>query len=263
MKNFIIFISVILLTACGSKRLELVKQSEEIAAKNSLKSKIYHTKNFEIYTLQKITDIKKPIRIYIEGDGRAYVTRYQPSLDPTPTSNFLINLIAQDSAPNLLYIARPCQFVDSKNCEEKYWTDQRFSAEAISAISEVVSEFSKHKIELVGYSGGAMMALHLDEKNILNLRTVAGNLDLEKFTSLHKISPLQTPEIDYVSWSKIPQIHFIGSADDVVPYEIFEAYSKKLPKQNCLKLKIINGATHSKNWGMDWQNMLAQKPSCS
>jgi len=263
MNKALFFFTILFLSGCSLSRLQLLEKAKKNGAAHGMTEKIYHTKNFEIFTLQKITDPKKPLRIYIEGDGRAYVTRYQPALDPTPTSGFLLNLVMQDNAPNLLYIARPCQFVESKNCEEKYWTDQRFSSEAISAIAEVIDNFAAKKIELVGYSGGAMLALHLPQKNILNLRTIAGNLDLEKFVAIHKISTLSTPDIDYNFFAKIPQIHFVGSADEVIPYEIFDAYRKKNPRQNCLKLKIVNGATHNQNWPNDWQKFLAEKPSCS
>ncbi len=253
---------ILLFGSCSSKKLEALKEIESISSSRGMEIKIYNLKGFDIFTLGKITDPNKPLRIYIEGDGKAYVNRYQPSSDPTPTSNFLINLIAQDDSPNLLYIARPCQYVDSKKCEEKYWTSERFSVEVIAAISEVVDVFSNQKIELVGYSGGAMIALQLKQKNIQNIRTIAGNIDLEKFAEIHKISKLQTPQLDYERLAKVPQIHFVGAKDKVIPLEIFNSYQRKLPKQNCVKLKIAPQADHQKNWRRDWVELLQTQPRC-
>lgn len=258
-----IFFTMLFLASCSLSKFEVLEDVKKIGRDHDMTVKIYHVKNFDIFTLEKISDPKKPVRIYIEGDGRAYVNKYQASLDPTPTSRFLINLIAQDDSPNLVYIARPCQYVDSKKCEEKYWTSERFSAEAIAAISEVVDVFAKQKIELVGYSGGAMIALQLKQKNIKNIRTIAGNLDLEKFVELHKISELQTPPLDYAYLAQVPQIHFVGAKDKVIPLKVFEAYQKKLVGQNCVKLKIVAQADHQKNWQEKWADLLKAEPVCN
>jgi len=50
--------------------------------------------------------------------------------------------------------------------------------------------------------------------------------------------------------------------DKIIPYEIFDAYRKKISAQNCVKLKIIDGATHNEGWE-NWEKFLAQKPACS
>lgn len=253
---------LILLASCVSSRFESIEKVTKIAAARKMSVKIYHTKNFDIFTLGKISDPKKSLRIYIEGDGRAYINRYEPSSNPTPSS-FLVELMAQDVAPNILYIARPCQYVESEKCEEKYWTSERFSAEAIAAISEVVDNFSDKKLELIGYSGGATIINHLSQKNIKNIRTIAGNLDLEKFVKLHKISALSSPDIDYERLAKIPQIHFVGAQDKIVPLEIFESYQEKLSKKNCVTLKILSQASHQKNWQSAWVELLAKEPLCN
>ncbi len=224
--------------------------------------KTYYQKTFNIFTLEKISDAAKPLHIYIEGDGFAYVNKFRPSIDPTPRSTFLLDLIARDNAANIVYIARPCQYVDSEFCEEKFWTLERFSAPTIQAISSVVNRYQNYEIHLIGYSGGGLMALHLPQKNIKTIRTIAGNLDLEEFVKLHKISPLKTPKIDYERLSKIPQIHFIGSRDEIIPLQIFSAYHKKLPSKNCVKIKITPNASHNENWQQLWNYNLQSEPKC-
>ena len=233
---------------CSSNKEKILNQIAEIAAKDSFRSEIFHTQNFDIFTLQKITNPKQDLKIYIEGDGFAYVNRHTPSIDPTPRSLFLLNLATQDQSPNILYIARPCQYVFSKNCEEKYWTEKRFSKEAVSAIQEVIDHFSNYPQHLIGYSGGAAIINHLHHQKTKTILTIAGNLDLETFTKIHKISPLIEEKIDYQKLSTIPQIHLIGSADKIIPLTVFEAYSKKLPRKDLVKMKIVEGATHSSGW---------------
>lgn len=261
MKKFILII--LLLTAnCAAKHDEILRRTVAIARQNQMVVKIYPTQDFNIFTLQKISNPTAPLRIYIEGDGRAYVNKYTPSLDPTPVSYFLIELISQDKAPNIIYIARPCQFAGSAKCREEFWTSERFSSAAVAAISQVIDEFPEYKLELVGYSGGAAIINHLSQKNIKNIRSLAGNLDLESFAKHHKISPLDEAAVDYARLAKIPQIHFIGAKDKVIPLEIFDAYQKKLPQKNCVKLKVVEGATHNAGWKEKWQELLAAEVGC-
>jgi hypothetical protein len=42
---------------------------------------------------QNAAQENRELTIYIEGDGKAYISKYKPSSNPTPQSFFLINLI--------------------------------------------------------------------------------------------------------------------------------------------------------------------------
>jgi len=247
MTNFLALMVIIFLTfSCQSRQEKISK----LAAEKKFVSKIFHGKNFDIFTLQKIENQSGELKIYIEGDGFAYVDESTPALDPTPRSNFLINLLLQDKAKNILYVARVCQFVKNQKCEEKYWTSERFSKEAVAAIQEVVSGFSNFEHHLIGYSGGAAIINHLDHRKTKKITTIAGNLDLQAFTALHKISELEEEKINYQKLSEISQLHLVGEFDDVVPAQVFEAYKNKLPNQNKVQMKVIKNATHEKGWGV-------------
>ena len=50
------------------------------------------------------------VNIYIEGDGRAWLNKNRPSLDPTPKNSLALKLAEIDPAPNVIYLARPCQY---------------------------------------------------------------------------------------------------------------------------------------------------------
>lgn len=259
---FLFLTSSLIITGCVSKCNNSYKNTC-IKTNSNLGKKVYHTKNFSIFTLQKISDPNKPLRVYIEGDGHAYIDKYTPSFDPTPSSDFLLELVDEDEYENIIYIARPCQYIDSKQCKETYWTDQRFSQKTIDSIQEVVNHFSKYQLELIGYSGGATIVNHLNNDNIINIRTIAGNLDLKEFTKIHQISELMEPKVDYERLAKIPQIHFIGKADTIVPVNIFNSYKKLLSNSDCLKLVKVKGAGHQSGWDNHWANLLLIPPQCN
>lgn len=250
-KSLTIFFVIFFITCCKIDHIQITQKIIEDSKKQNLKAVIYQTNNFKIFTLQKITDELKPARIYIEGDGMAFLSNNRISPNPTPRSNFLLKLVAQDQSPNIVYMARPCQFIDDKKCEEKYWTNARFSKEIIDSFDEVIKNFSGRKIELIGYSGGAMVALFIASKNdnIINLETIAGNLDHEEFTKIHKVLPLdqslQNKDLDFVRLSKIPQTHFIGTKDKIIPRAIVDSYLAKLPKQDLVRVIEVQDATHS------------------
>jgi hypothetical protein len=240
-----------------------------IAFESGLMPKIYKTKNFSIFTLKKITDPKKNLRVYIESDGKAFVTKRSPSLNPTPTSYFLINLIGEDDSSNILYVARPCQYQVSNQgfCStNKYWTTNRFAPEVIQNMNEILANFSDYKIEIIGYSGGGQIAKHLTllNKNIINLRTIAGNIDQEEFAKIHNVPQLNDDwsEADLSRISKVAQIHFVGDDDEVVPIIIAQKYLQKLTNKNCSKITQVKKVSHLEGWKVRWKELLEEKFKC-
>jgi len=273
MKNvFLIFILSLILNSCAVNHKAILDKTLQIAAANNFKQKTHQTKNFRIFTLEKITDKSKPLRIYIEGDGKAYISKYKPSSNPTPQSFFLINLIIQDDYPNIIYVARPCQYLDDSKCQEKYWTNDRFSHETISSIAEVVNNFAPQKVELIGYSGGAVIAKYIAAKTslktnsqVINFRSIAGNLDEDKFVEIHQVTKLNHPALSIQEINNlrgIAQIHFVGNDDKIIPQEVAISYLEKLSNSNCVKIINVEKASHSKGWQQSWQSLSHLKPQC-
>jgi hypothetical protein len=274
-KKLLFLAALIIAASCVAYPNQIATKTTQIAALQNLSPKIYETKNFKIFTLQKITNPNQPLRIYFEGDGKAFTKKNVASPNPTPTSYFLINLIAQDSHPNIIYIARPCQFVEEKKCyrnnPEKYWTSERFSDEVLDSINEVVSEFSNFKLELIGYSGGATVAKYIAAKNqianhnIINFRTIAGNISNKKFSELHNVKELESPESDKIilhQLENIPQIHFIGNDDEITPVALAKSYVDNLSRKDCVKIIHVEGVSHSSGWQNQWAELLKIKPVC-
>jgi hypothetical protein len=248
---------------------QITSKTIAIASKQGLIPKTYETKNFSIFTLQKITDPDKILRVYIEGDGKAYVTKKIPSLNPTPTSYFLINLIGEDDTSNILYLARPCQYQASNqgSCTtNKYWTKDRLAPEVIQNMNEILANFSDYKIEIIGYSGGGEIAKYLTllNKNIINLRTIAGNIDQEEFAKIHNVPQLNDnwSRADLSRIAKVPQIHFVGDNDKIVPIKIAQKYLQKLPNKNCSKIIEVKESSHAKGWELRWKWFLKEELKC-
>ncbi|WP_252970921.1 hypothetical protein [Aliarcobacter cryaerophilus] len=45
----------------------------------------------------------------------------------------------QDNSSCKIYIARPCQYINSNLCEDKYWTSHRFNQKIINAYEEALN----------------------------------------------------------------------------------------------------------------------------
>ena len=199
---------------------------------------------YEIATWQKIDNPSNPkIHIYIEGDGNSFEAYGQPTTDPTPRGTLVRDLATQDKFENVVYVARPCQFIMDKNCSETDWTNGRFSKKIIDAQSQVINKIGKgKKITLIGYSGGAMVSgLIIKANKNLNIEkwiTVAGVLDHAKWTRYFDDEPLDN-SLNMEDLPNVPQIHFVGENDEIVPYELAKTWAKETD------IKIVPDAKHN------------------
>ena len=109
---FAAFLLSVVLSGCQTYAVsERVKNASAIASENLLEPKIIKTEKFSIAAYYKITKASKPLRVYIEGDGYTWKNNREPSDNPTPINPLALKLARLDSAANILYLARPCQFV--------------------------------------------------------------------------------------------------------------------------------------------------------
>ena len=216
------------------------------------------------------------LRVYIEGDGFAWINRNRISPDPTPRNPVGLKLAAADGATPLLYVARPCQFggiATNPRCTEKYWTSHRFAPEVIEATSVVIDQVKKAAgataIELVGYSGGGAVAVLVAARrpDVTSIRTVAGNLDHVTLHRRKQVSPLSGSlnAADVATQvSTIPQIHFVGAQDDIIGAYVAESYRNRAAASNCIAIQTIPGTTHGGGWEDMWPRLLAaQLPNCN
>lgn len=225
---------LLFLTACAGQGWKVPDDFNFVPVKSG---------EYEIATWQKINNPEnKNIHIYIEGDGYAFDAYGRPTSDPTPHGTFVRDLIARDSAENVVYMARPCQFIKTDSCKETDWTQGRFSQKIIDAESEAVKQIAKDKnITLIGYSGGAMVSgliiLQNPKLKVEKWITVAGVLDHKKWTSYFGDEDL-TESVNMKKLPNVAQIHFVGGCDETVPYELAKTWSDEAD------IKSVPNATH-------------------
>lgn len=78
--------------------------------------------------------------LYIEGDGYAFDEHGKATKNPTPHGGLVRELAFADPNQNVIYLARPCQFVQDEKCEQKDWTTARFSKEVIESTAEAIKK---------------------------------------------------------------------------------------------------------------------------
>lgn len=251
---------VLFFSACSSKIPSLDERKTTaismITDKNIVQKDI-KTDTFTLFSFQKVSnECKNSIKIYIEGDGLSWVSRNIVSSNPTPIDPISLKLMLKDDSSCKIYIARPCQYTTSNICEEKYWTSHRFNSKIIDSFNEALNsiknEQKNNSFDLIGYSGGgAIVTLLASQRNDINsITTIAGNLDIEKWTNIHNISSLSgslNPADFSNTLENIKQHHIIGEDDKIIPKEIFFSYQSKFRNKKNITYSL-HKATHNCCW---------------
>lgn len=258
---------VALLSGCLSRQEEgpnLVRQA-------GWQWEVIHGGQFDLATAHPpVTKPAKTLWIYIEGDGLAYVTPARVSSDPTPTTATGLQLsLADPHKDSVAYIARPCQFIMNeygRNCGKEFWTNMRYSHEVVislnMAVDQLKKKFGAEHIIMAGYSGGGALAVLVAAKrnDVTGIVTVAANLDVTYWTQTEKLTPL-TSSLDPSNFTHlvntIPQIHFAGKEDDVVPPNTAKAFASRLPANSPVKVIEIPGFNHSCCWVQKWNELIS------
>ena len=219
-------------------------------------------------------DLNSVLTVYIEGDGAAWINRGQVSPDPTPSNPMALKLAAIDAQLNpgkqLLYLARPCQFVNfSKNpiCKSLYWSKKRYSEEVVISMNAVLDKVAKERrtsrIKLVGYSGGAAVALLIAarRKDVESIMTVAGNVDPEGLNQMFGLTPLEgslNPRKFFNQIKGIPQIYWVGQDDGLITEKFTEEWAARLDS-GCVEIILVPGVSHTMGWETVWPTFLRRK----
>jgi dienelactone hydrolase len=247
--------------------------ADALAAHAHMQRENVTTPGFVLMSYARVSRPDRPLRVYIEGDGVAWLSRTEPSDDPTPARATGLSLAAADAAPNVVYLARPCQFTpmsQNPRCRAEYWTGKRFAREVVDSMSIAVSHFAARApgqpIELVGYSGGGAIAVLIAARrsDVTSLRTVAGNLDSEYVNRLHHVSAMPDSEnpIDFARQvANIPQIHFNGVKDTVVPPAV-AAHFVEAASERCARAVSVPDVSHESGWRDRWPELLKIAPAC-
>ncbi len=223
---------------------------------------------------------KDCLRVYLEGDGLAWRTRWRSAADPTPVDPVGLRLaLADASNATLVYLARPCQLGGASRppCRPLLWTAARYGEEVLQAVSDRLDGILPARtsgagpageaagrpisdaldLTLVGYSGGgvlaALLAAHRDDVD--RLVTIAAPLDLDHWTEARRVSPLRlslSPMQETDRLRGIPQLHFVSEADGSVPVESTERFHEALRPDAPSRLHRIEGVGHA-DWPDRWR----------
>ncbi|HET9843824.1 MAG TPA: alpha/beta hydrolase [Gammaproteobacteria bacterium] len=268
--GFLLILICIALQSCASG----LKHTHRVLADahhKGFKQEILSTSKFKLTTLHRITEKNAPLVVYLEGDGHSQSKKYRLSKDPTPHQPLALELALLDPRPNVIYIARPCQYsiAEDAECNAMYWSTHKFAPEVINSTQEVINHFrSLHenkKIELVGFSGGGGLAVMIaaQDPRIINVTTIAGDLDIELMQKHHNTTPLtgsKNPKRVATSINKIPQRHFIGKKDVVVPLAVAESFVHQVGA--CAKIIALPKFEHHKGWKEAWPFLLTEPFPC-
>lgn len=206
------------------------------------------------------------LNVYIEGDGAAWPTPWQPPRDPTPTRPLALALAAADPAVAVVYLGRPCQYLDAAtlaDCDSAYWTERRFAPEVVAAYEDAVDRLKAasgaHRLRLFGYSGGGVIAtlLAAQRSDVELLVTVAAPLALADWVAWHAASPLKGSHDPAALGENVrlpPAVHFVGDHDSNVPGAIVEAFVRR----HGGRLEVVAGFDHDCCWARDWVALLGR-----
>lgn len=207
-----------------------------------------------------------PVTIFIEGDGARW-PRGRPPRDPTPEDPLALRLALGEPAAKVAYLGRPCQYLDDgqrAHCPTALWVGARFGDEALAmtmkAIERVKAVSQASEIHLVGYSGGGAMAalIAAGRRDVTCLVTIAAPLDLTAWAQALGVTPLtqSADPLDYAeALAVIPQTHFAGGRDPVVPPATVATYRQRQPRA---LFELVADFDHECCWVAAWNRLRRQ-----
>lgn len=246
-----------------------------IAGAAGMSERIVQAGIFNLTSWERVGQPSAPVDVYIEGDGLAWLDKHTKSLNPTPPDPLALHLAAEDKSSNVIYLARPCQYTGwngAGSCPDIYWTTGTAAAEVISAYNQVLDDIKARYhvtgFNLIGYSGGAAVAVLVAaaRQDVLSIRTVAGNTDYAVFAAVHQVSPMKDsidPATAAAKIAAIPQQHFIGGKDTVVPQAIFDGWKQASGTSTCVHSTVIPDNTHEEGWAESWPELLKVPVVCT
>lgn len=204
---------------------------------------------FSVWEKQSI-QANKPLRIYLEGDG-----------NPNPKHQIALYYAQQDPSDNVVYLARPCQWSEDRVCKDKpeIYKNQRFHPEmmreTLEILLQIINKYQPPVVELVGYDGGATVALNLaPQLPVRRIVTIAGILDTESYTRQNDLPDMpdaENPASNLIALAQIPQVHYVGANDKITPQKMAERFVRQMNNPKSAIVKKVPDVGHN-----DWKGVL-------
>lgn len=268
-----LFLSV-LLAACASPDFLADPDvlADRIAARHGWQGATYSVGPFQLRAYEGFTPgAAAHLTAYVESDGHAWETRTSPSADPSPVKPVMLRMAVGDrTAGARVYLARPCQYLarnELQTCSPIYWTGARFSEEVIASMSDAIDIAKRRSgaqsITLVGYSGGGaiVMLVAARRHDVRRIITVSGTLDHAAWTRQLGTSPLRrslNPADFTAATQSIPQLHFVGMKDKMVPPEVLDAYLSQVKDRSEITVIRKPDFDHDCCWADAWPALMGR-----
>lgn len=269
---FILFFMFCTLSCSTNQTYRLPKTTTEVidkAEKNGFSLRRYQTPSFILTSYERHQTHNEIIHVYIEGDGNSWKSKHKLSDNPTPKQPLALQLALQDQHPQVIYIARPCQFTPlalDSSCNSKYWSSHRYAKEVVQAFQDSLTQIKEENPKspgflLIGFSGGASIAaLIASERNdVVGLFTVAGDLNHVALNRHHRTTPLTgslNPMDVADKLQHLPQQHWNGAQDRIVPTWIANQFSRRINNPQCCQVHTLIDAEHHAGWVEKWPEIL-------
>lgn len=204
------------------------------------------------------------LRVYVGGDGRAFLSRTRVSREPTPGRPLALQLMLADPSP-AIYLGRPCYHgtVGDPACSPRTWTTARFSEEVIAsmsaALSRLLASHPQARVSLIGYSGGGVVALLMAARlpRVTTVVTLAAPLDVAEWARRQGYSPLagSLNPADLSVWpASLRQIHVHGAADENVAPDTIRRFVRRSGDR--VTFHVLREFDHVCCWRERWPGLL-------
>lgn len=126
------------------------------------------------------------------------------------------------------------------------------------AVTEILRWESAETAELIGYSGGGVLALMIAARldAVTRVSTIAANLDTTAWTEFHDLLPL-TGSLNPADSLHFPvrfeQVHLSGTRDKVVPMATIARFRSLHPEAVFLEVEEFD---HRCCWAEHWPDIL-------
>jgi len=215
-----------------------------------------------VATFNANSDNNETLHIYIGGDGKPFVTPTEVAADPTPRSTYVLKLQRRDPQSSV-FLGRPCYHGLSRDvgCSPLAWTTERYSEAVVLSMATAIRNIGRgQRVMLIGYSGGGTLAMLIAPRldNVEGVVTVAANLDIDAWASYHGYTRLAgslNPVVQSVETQDLPQRHYFGSADVIIPAVMVERVRQAMPQGT---VAVMEGFDHTCCWRRAWPRLLEQ-----
>lgn len=270
-------LALLTIAGCAADPYFREETASRLAAPAWMAERLVPAAPYSLSARERMHERFAPANIYIEGDGvnETDLGALVYPNNPTPRNPVALHLATHDKAENVVYLARPFQYrfdLDRDERNQNTWKNGRYGKDVIdsynTALNEIKKRYDIQGFHLIGYEGGGAVAalLAAGRGDVLSLRTVSGIMDHTEFTNSRNMPPLEdslNPVSIAPNLARLPQVHFLGGQDDIVPPAALHSYLQAMGDSACVQTKLIQEASHSESWVDEWPELLALRPTCA